>query len=91
MEQELITINKTVSALEANNATKDKIISEYSKKDTISYNVIQGYKLAVSNYQRSLANAEAQFQIQKIQIFRHKLKKWATLAIGFGAGFLIFN
>jgi hypothetical protein len=72
-------------------ATKDRIISEYAKKDTISANIINGYKLAVTNYQKSLANAEAQFQIQRMKLFRQKLKKWGTLAIGFGAGFLLFH
>ncbi len=91
MEEELTATKKNVTLLETNLATKDRIISEYAKKDTISSNVIQGYKMAVTNYQKSLANAEAQFQIQKIRLFRQKLKKWATLAIGFGAGFLIFH
>jgi hypothetical protein len=91
MEQELALTKKNVSLLETNLATKDRIISEYAKKDTISANIINGYKLAVTNYQKSLANAEAQFQIQRMKLFRQKLKKWGTLAIGFGAGFLLFH
>lgn len=91
LEEELVYTKKTLSVLEANAATKDRLILEYAKKDTLSANVIMGYKGAVENYKKSLANAETQYQIQKIQIFRHKLKKWAALAIGFGAGFLVFH
>lgn len=70
---------------------KSKVIAEYQKKDTINANMQEGYRGAVKNLQASLANAEAKYQIQNVRLFRQKIKKWASFAVGIGVGFLIFN
>ena len=68
---------------------KDLVIAEYSNKDSISQRVISSYKSMVVNLESSLANAKAINTIDKIQNRKQKLKKWYTLVIGIGIGFLI--
>ena len=68
---------------------KDLIISEYSTKDTISQKAIYGYKKMVDNLEVSLANAKAINTIDKIKNRKQKLKKWYSLIIGVGIGYLI--
>jgi hypothetical protein len=68
---------------------KDLVIAEYSTKDSISQRVISSYKSMVINLESSLANAKSINTIDKIQNRKQKLKKWYTLVIGVGIGFLI--
>ena len=68
---------------------KDLVIAEYSTKDSISQRVISSYKSMVVNLESSLANAKSINTIDKIQNRKQKLKKWYTLVIGVGIGFLI--
>jgi hypothetical protein len=70
---------------------KDSIIIKYQKKDLITSSQIEGYKMAVDNYKKSLANAELTYGIQSLKLAKQKAKKWIALAIGFGAGFLVFH
>jgi hypothetical protein len=68
---------------------KDLVIAEYSTKDSISQRVISSYKSMVVNLESSLVNAKSINTIDKIQNRKQKLKKWYTLVIGVGIGFLI--
>jgi hypothetical protein len=68
---------------------KDLVIAEYSTKDSISQRVISSYKSMVVNLESSLVNAKSINTIDKIQNRKQKFKKWYTLVIGVGIGYLI--
>jgi glycerol dehydrogenase-like iron-containing ADH family enzyme len=89
MEQELNLSNQKILLLDESMKKKDLIISEYSTKDSISQRVINSYKSMVVNLESSLANAKSINTIDKIRNRKQKLKKWYTLVIGVGIGYLI--
>ena len=89
VEQELSLSNQKILLLDESMRKKDLVIAEYSNKDSISQRVISSYKSMVVNLESSLANAKAINTIDKIQNRKQKLKKWYTLVIGIGIGFLI--
>lgn len=89
VEQELNLSNQKILLMDESLKKKDLIISEYSTKDTISQKAIYGYKKMVDNLEVSLANAKAINTIDKIKNRKQKLKKWYSLIIGVGIGYLI--
>ena len=89
VEQELSLSNQKILLLDESMRKKDLVIAEYSTKDSISQRVISSYKSMVVNLESSLANAKSINTIDKIQNRKQKLKKWYTLVIGVGIGFLI--
>ena len=89
VEQELSLSNQKILLLDESMRKKDLVIAEYSNKDSISQRVISSYKSMVVNLESSLANAKSINTIDKIQNRKQKLKKWYTLVIGIGIGFLI--
>jgi hypothetical protein len=89
VEEELTISNKKILLLEQTNKNKDIIISEYSSKDSICQKTISGYKAMVVNLESSLSNAKSINTIDKIRNRKQKLKKWYSLIIGVGIGYLI--
>ena len=89
VEEELTISNKKILLLDQSNKNKDLIISEYSSKDSICQKTIGGYKAMVLNLESSLSNAKSINTIDKIRNRRQKLKKWYSLIIGVGIGYLI--
>jgi hypothetical protein len=71
--------------------TKDNKIFEYKIKDSLNTNIIGGYKDIVSNMNKNLANADLSYALVNIKLGREKIKKWGTLILGVGVGFLIFH
>ena len=71
--------------------TVDKKIIEYKVKDSLNNNVIGSYKDIVSNLNKSLSNSDLSYALVNIKLGREKTKKWATLLLGVGVGFLIFH
>lgn len=90
-KEELEVSQKKIVKLEEFLNHKDKIINEYGKKDSIAQRIISSYEQAVINFQSQVKNAESINKIQKKQIGKLKFRKFIALALGFGAGFLIFH
>jgi hypothetical protein len=40
---------------------------------------------------KSLANADLSYTLVNLKLGKEKMKKWATLVLGVGVGFLIFH
>lgn len=89
VEEELTVSNKKILLLDQSNKNKDLIILEYSSKDSIFQKTIGGYKAMVVNLESSLSNAKSINTIDKIRNRKQKLKKWYSLIIGVGIGYLI--
>lgn len=89
MEEELSATNHKVLLLNESLSNKDKIISEYATKDSLSKKTIDGYKAIVGNLESTIANEKKINLIAKVQNRRQKFKKWISLAIGVGIGFII--
>jgi len=90
-KEELELSKKKIQTLEEFLTHKDKIINEYKKKDSLSQGVISSYEQAVINFQAQVKNAETINKLQKKIINKQKFRKVVALALGFGAGFLIFH
>jgi hypothetical protein len=89
VEQELEISNKKILLLDQTIKNNELIISEFSKKDSTYQKMIGGYKQMVTNLESSLANAKSINTIDKIRNRKQKLKKWYSLIIGVGIGYLI--
>ena len=89
IEQELNLSNQKILLLDESLKKKDLIISEYSTKDSLCQKEIYGYKTMVDNLEKSLVNHKAITTIDKIKNRKQKFKKWYSLIIGVGIGFLI--
>jgi hypothetical protein len=88
-EEELNVSNQKILLLDESMKKKDLIIQEYSSKDSIYQKSINSYKAMVANLETSLANAKSINTIDKIRNRKQKLKKWYSLVIGVGIGYLI--
>lgn len=88
-EEELSITKDKVLILNESLKKKDGIIAEYSKKDSLILNTLNSYKSIIDNLESSLANEKKINVINKIKNRRQKLKKWYSLFIGIGIGFLI--
>jgi hypothetical protein len=91
LKNELDLAKSSISYLEKSNITKDAIIKEYKNKDSINVLIVSGYKDAIINLNKSVANAEVKFLAQSLKLKRQKIKKWGTLFLGVGIGYLVFN
>ena len=91
MKEELKITNHKILVMDSLLITKDKKIIEYKVKDSLNNNVIGSYKDIVSNLNKSLANSDLSYALVNIKLGREKTKKWATLLLGVGLGFLIFH
>ena len=89
IEQELELTKDKVSILNESLNNKDRIISEYSTKDSLSKKSIEGYKAILVNLESSIANEKKINLINKLKNRREKLKKWYSIVIGIAIGFLI--
>jgi hypothetical protein len=85
-----ITKNK-ILVMDSLLITKDKKVQEYKIKDSLNTLVIGSYKDIVSNMNKSLANADLSYTLVNLKLGKEKMKKWATLVLGVGVGFLIFH
>lgn len=91
MKAELDATKAKISVQDSLLTIKDSIILKYQKKELLTFAQIEGYKMAFDNYKKSLANSELTYGIQSLKLAKQKAKKWIALAIGFGAGFLVFH
>lgn len=91
MKEELKITNHKILVMDSLLITKDKKIIEYKVKDSLNNNVIGSYKEIVSNLNKSLVNSDLSYALVNIKLGREKTKKWATLLLGVGVGFLIFH
>ena len=91
MKQELQLTKQSISYLEKSNLTKDALITQYEKKDSLNVLVVTGYKEVINNLNRSVVNSEIKYSAQTIKLRRQKFKKWGTLIVGFGLGYLMFK
>jgi hypothetical protein len=91
MKQELTLINTKVSFLEKSNSTKDVLIKQYEQKDSLNNLINLGLRDAIKNLNTSIANNELKYSAQAIKLKRQKLRKWGTLILGFGIGYLAFK
>jgi hypothetical protein len=91
MKQELTLINTKVSFLEKSNSTKDVLIKQYEQKDSLNNLINSGLRDAIKNLNTSIANNELKYSAQAIKLKRQKLRKWGTLILGFGIGYLAFK
>lgn len=71
--------------------TKDKKIVEYKIKDSVNTKIIGSYKDVVLNLNKSLTNSDLSYGLMNMKLAGEKRKKWATLVLGVGVGFLIFH
>jgi hypothetical protein len=85
-----ITKNK-ILVMDSLLITKDKKVEEYKIKDSLNTLVIGSYKDIVSNMNKSLANSDLSYTLVNLKLGKEKMKKWATLVLGVGVGFLIFH
>lgn len=91
MKQELgITQNK-ILIMDSLLITKDNKIIQYKIKDSVNTNIIGSYKEIVHNMNKSLANSDLSYSLVNLKLGKEKMKKWATLILGVGVGFLIFH
>jgi hypothetical protein len=85
-----ITKNK-ILVMDSLLITKDKKVEEYKVKDSLNTTIIGSYKDIVSNMNKSLANADLSYTLVNLKLGKEKMKKWGTLILGVGVGFLIFH
>lgn len=91
MRQELLLAKQNITYLEKSNGTKDALIKQFEKKDSLHTLIVSGYKDVIGNLNRSISNGEIKYSAQSIQLKRQKLKKWGTLILGIGIGYLAFK
>lgn len=91
MEQEIKIHEKNAALLDKQILKQEEIIGGYQKKDSISQEIITKYQITINNFEQTIKNFQQQVQIQKKNLRRQKLKKWGTLILGIGAGYVIFN
>ncbi len=91
MKEELTISKHKILVMDSLLITKDNKIIEYKIKDSLNTNIIGSYKDIVSNMNKSLANADLSYALVNLKLGREKMKKWGTLILGVGVGFLIFH
>jgi hypothetical protein len=68
---------------------KDSIILKYGIKEINWKRIDSNYQSQIANDKEYQQNTQKIFEIQRSQIRRQKWSKWAMLAAGVGAGYLI--
>ena len=91
MKEELGITKHKILVMDSLLITKDNKIVEYKIKDSLNTNIIGSYKEVVKNLNKSLLNSDIQFGLVNMKLANEKLKKWGTLVLGVGVGFLIFH
>ena len=91
MKEELGISKHKILVMDSLLITKDNKIVEYKIKDSVNTKIIGSYKEIVSNMNKSLANADLSYALVNLKLGREKMKKWGTLVLGVGVGFLIFH
>jgi hypothetical protein len=91
MKEELKITNHKILVMDSLLITKDKKILEYKAKDTLNDMVIKNYKDVVLNLSKNVLNLELSNGLINMKLAGEKRKKWATLVLGVGVGFLIFH
>ena len=91
MKEELGITKHKILVMDSLLITKDKKIVEYKVKDSLNNNIIGSYKEIVLNLNKSLLNSELSYGLINMKLSGEKRKKWATLVLGVGVGFLIFH
>ena len=91
MKEELKITSHKILVMDSLLITKDKKIVEYKAKDTLNDMVIKNYKDVVLNLSKNVLNLELSNGLINMKLSGEKRKKWATLLLGVGVGFLIFH
>jgi hypothetical protein len=91
MKEELKITNHKILVMDSLLITKDKKIIEYKVKDSLNDMVLKNYKDVVLNLSKNVLNLELSNGLINMKLAGEKRKKWATLVLGVGVGFLIFH
>ena len=91
MKEELGITKHKILVMDSLLITKDNKIVEYKTKDTLNNKIIGSYKEIVLNLNKNLLNSELSYGLINMKLSGEKRKKWATLVLGVGVGFLIFH
>lgn len=91
MKEELFITKHKILVMDSLLITKDNKIVEYKTKDTLNNKIIGSYKEIVLNLNKNLLNSELSYGLINMKLSGEKRKKWATLVLGVGVGFLIFH
>jgi hypothetical protein len=91
MKEELKITNHKILVMDSLIITKDKKIVEYKVKDSLNDMVLKNYKDVVLNLSKNVLNLELSNGLINMKLSGEKRKKWATLLLGVGVGFLIFH
>lgn len=91
MKFELGMTNNKILVMDSLLITKDKKIVEYKVKDSLNDMVLKNYKDVVLNLSKNVLNLESSYGLINMKLAGEKRKKWATLILGVGVGFLIFH
>ena len=91
MKEELSITKHKILVMDSLLITKDNKIVEYKTKDTLNNKIIGSYKEIVLNLNKNLLNSELSYGLINMKLSGEKRKKWATLVLGVGVGFLIFH
>jgi hypothetical protein len=91
VKEELVLSKYKITLLDSVIVTKDGIIQEYNKKDIINNDIIIDYKKVVQNLNKSLVNSDLSNKMIKVKLWKEKIKKWITLPIGIGIGYVLFK
>ena len=91
MKEELYFKNHKIFSMDSLLRIKDQKVSEYQRKDSTNARIILAYKDIVSNLNKTVANGDLAYAGLNMKLAKEKTKKWATLVLGVGVGFLIFH
>ena len=91
MKEELYLKNHKIFSMDSLLRIKDQKVSEYQRKDSTNARIILAYKDIVSNLNKTVANGDLAYAGLNMKLAKEKTKKWATLVLGVGVGFLIFH
>ena len=91
MKEELYFKNHKIFSMDSLLRIKDQKVSEYQRKDSTNARIILAYKDIVSNLNKTVANGDLAYAGINMKLAKEKTKKWATLLLGVGVGFLIFH
>ena len=89
IQEELELTKQRDSFLERRIILKDSIILKYGIKEINWKRMDASYQKQIANDKAYQENTQKIFEIQRKQIRRQKWSKWAMLAAGVGAGYLI--
>lgn len=91
MKEELYLKDHKLFSMDSLLRIKDSKVSEYQRKDSTNARIILAYKDIVSNLNKTVANGDLAYAGINMKLTKEKTKKWATLLLGVGVGFLIFH